>query len=477
MVRSDGRLGDRARDRLPRPEPATAVLVLLGRLRQVAPQRPQHLLPGPQRRRAVVLRAPTEQHRRPAFAGDPGQLAGQPALADARLPDQRGQRDRARLRLVEGTDAGRPAARTARPAATAAASGRTTGCGPSPRWRGRLGLAVGGARGRPGGRCREGARRLPVQRGVLAQHGRLQVAQLLPRLEAELLGEHVAHLAQGVEGLGLPAGPGQGQGPQPPQPFAQRVCRGERLELAGDRRVLPELEGRDRAVLEGDDPQLLQPGPLGHRERRVLELEVGRAAPEGERLVQLGDDRGELLGGEPARVVQAGQLADPAVRPADGPVEPRPRRGRPPPPAARTPGRPSPGPSTARGPLGPARGSGAARRCTPAGCRSPRVARRRPRACRRGRPPRRGDRGSWPGQRRGHAACASRGRRARRPGGPARRRGHPLSPARGYAAEPAVPLGLSGEITGDAAAHRRTDRYAAWCPRGIPVPLVPVRTV
>ena len=70
--------------------------------------------------------------------------------------------------------------------------------------------------------CREAR---ATERGILPQHGGLQRAQLGARLETELLGEQLAHLAQHLERVGLSARAGQGQGTQAPQPFAQRVRR------------------------------------------------------------------------------------------------------------------------------------------------------------------------------------------------------------------------------------------------------------
>ena len=46
---------------------------------------PEHLPPRPERRRPLRLHAASPHHRRPAGQGDPGQLLGQPGLADARL--------------------------------------------------------------------------------------------------------------------------------------------------------------------------------------------------------------------------------------------------------------------------------------------------------------------------------------------------------------------------------------------------------
>ncbi len=127
------------------------------------------------------------------------------------------------------------------------------------RWCGDRGAAAGAA---------------PGQGRVLPEHRGLHVAQLGARLEAELGVEDLPDLAQHLEGVGLASGPGQRDRAQAPQPLAERVRRGERLQLGRSGAVVTEGQGGDRAVLQGDAAQLLQPGPLGHRGGGVLELDV-----------------------------------------------------------------------------------------------------------------------------------------------------------------------------------------------------------
>ena len=200
----------------------------------------------------------------PSAVGGRGELGAQPALADAGLAGDHGEH-RAAPPTARAARRARRAGRRGRRAAT-----RTAVC--SDRWR----CAAAGV-GRRGG---------PLEGRVLAEHGGLQRAQLGTRLETELVGEQLAHLPQHLERVGLPSRAGQGQGAQAPEPLAQRVRRGQHLELAGHHRVPTEPERRDGPVLERDRAQLLEPGPLGLRGRCVLELGVGQPAPQREPVVE-----------------------------------------------------------------------------------------------------------------------------------------------------------------------------------------------
>ena len=94
----------------------------------------------------------------------------------------------------------------------------------------KLGAAAGEAgdvtRQRP--RHRRGGRR----GDLLAQHRLLQLAQLLPRLDPQLLGQHLPGALVGGQRVGLPLGPVQRQHQQPPQPFAHRVLGHQLFQLA-----------------------------------------------------------------------------------------------------------------------------------------------------------------------------------------------------------------------------------------------------
>jgi hypothetical protein len=58
---------------------------------------------------------------------------------------------------------------------------------------------------------------------VLGQDAGLEIAQGRARVDAELVGQVVADFGVGAQGLGLAAGPVQGEDEQLPQALAQRV--------------------------------------------------------------------------------------------------------------------------------------------------------------------------------------------------------------------------------------------------------------
>ena len=198
-----------------------------------------------------------------------------------------------------------PAGRRARPAARSGSArrrGRLAGVG---RWqRGRRGAATAAPRD---------------ERGVLAEHRGLQVAQLGAGLETELAVEHVAHLAERVQGVGLAAGPGQRHRPQPPQPLAQRVRRGQRLELGGDGAVVAERERGARRGPRGPRCAAPPAGPAPPpRRARPRARRTGRPAPQRQRLVELREARREHVVGQPRWLPPGAAGAEPAVHAADG---------------------------------------------------------------------------------------------------------------------------------------------------------------
>ncbi|HKH04261.1 MAG TPA: hypothetical protein VKA65_03790 [Acidimicrobiales bacterium] len=137
--------------------------------------------------------------------------------------------------------------------------------------------APGSGRGRPGhgpgGPVRE-------QAGILAEDRHLQRLQLGPGVDAQLLGEGGPGLAERGEGVGLAAGPVQGQHQLAPQPLAQRLLLDQRRQLAGQLAVAPEGEVGLDAVLEGRPAQLLQPPSLELEEPVVAHVGEGLAPPQ-----------------------------------------------------------------------------------------------------------------------------------------------------------------------------------------------------
>ena len=173
---------------------------------------------------------------------------------------------------------GRPSARGRRPrrtpgsvpAARAPPPGPGSGCGRRPR----LG-------------------RHPVQRRVLAEHRRLQVAQLRRGSSPSSSSSTARTRRSTSSASACRPDRASASARRRPEALAQRVGRGERLELGGDR------------ARGGRGPARPAPGPPAPTSRssssrarsatgggRVLQLAVRRAAPEGEGLVQAGDRLG-----------------------------------------------------------------------------------------------------------------------------------------------------------------------------------------
>ena len=98
----------------------------------------------------------------------------------------------------------------------------------------------------------------------------------------------------------------EGQHPQSPQAFPQRVGSGEHLELAGDEAVISGGELGLDAVLSRRQPGFFEPHRLGPGERGIGYLGQRRAAPQPEGLPQHAGRLGVLTGG--------GQLPSPRAQ-------------------------------------------------------------------------------------------------------------------------------------------------------------------
>ena len=229
----------------------------------------EHAGPRVERRSAVVLGAATDDDGGSFALGGHRELGAQPALPDAGLTRDHREDGMVCGLLEEAGECGQLVVAADQ--------------GPAELTRRRRGAAHRGAMRAP---LRGNAG--PLQPGVLAQYGGLQRPQLRTRLDPELVGQQLAYLSQHLQRVGLPTRPRQRQGTQSPQSLAKRIGGGQHLELTGHHGVPAQAERRDCTVLEGDRPQLLQPGALGQRGRSILELGVGHAAPERQR-------RGEVL--------------------------------------------------------------------------------------------------------------------------------------------------------------------------------------
>ena len=122
----------------------------------------------------------------------------------------------------------------------------------------------------------------------MAHDRRLQLAQRCAGLEPELLDEQLAPSAIDVERLGLTAGSVEREHQQAAGAFAQRLAGHQLLQICQRLYVSAALQPAIGELLARHEHQLLQAGDL--RPQRPLVGEVGqhRAAPERQRLGELG---------------------------------------------------------------------------------------------------------------------------------------------------------------------------------------------
>ena len=123
----------------------------------------------------------------------------------------------------------------------------------------------------------------------------MQLAQRRSGLDADLLDERRSRLPVGLQRLCLAARAVEREHPLRLQPFAQRVARDERLELAEDLAMAARRQvAVDRALGRGQ-VQLLEAADLARRERLLRDVGERRPAPQRERLARqvVGDERRE----------------------------------------------------------------------------------------------------------------------------------------------------------------------------------------
>ena len=142
-----------------------------------------------------------------------------------------------------------------------------------------------------GRRCAEHVRGRVPRRGridvrVVGEHRLLQVAEPTARVDAQLVGQHPAGPAYGVEGVALPPAAVERQCEQRPPALVQRVLLhqplqlGDGLGVAAQRELgLPERLGRVR-------PDALEPGALRLQAGRVGPVGEGLSPPQVQRLAQ-----------------------------------------------------------------------------------------------------------------------------------------------------------------------------------------------
>ena len=133
---------------------------------------------------------------------------------------------------------------------------------------------------------RHPVRRRPFERGILAQDAGVQFAQLRAGLDPKLVDQGVTQLAVGAQRVGLSAGPVQRQHPLGPEPLAERMGRGQALELRDELTVPAAGQQRLAARFERGQPLLVQPACLRPQRRRGVQVGQRGPAPQAQGLIQ-----------------------------------------------------------------------------------------------------------------------------------------------------------------------------------------------
>src|SRR5262249_3667941 len=148
-----------------------------------------------------------------------------------------------------------------------------------PRGEDRLDDAGDGVLRRGGGRARR-------ERTLLPQDPAVELLQLAPRLDSELVVERRAEVEVRLRRLRLPSRAVEREHQLSAQALAQRVLCDERFELRHEADVEPGLELGLDAVFDRVQPELLEPPDLALRERLVGHVRQRWPAPELERAPQ-----------------------------------------------------------------------------------------------------------------------------------------------------------------------------------------------
>ena len=120
----------------------------------------------------------------------------------------------------------------------------------------------------------------------MAQDGLLELAELRPRLEAQLVEQDASRILVCLQRVRLAAHTVEREHQLATQTLSHRVLGHESLELADDLVVAAEAEISFEPALERGEPQLFEPGDLRLCERLVVNVDKRWPAPEGEGLDQ-----------------------------------------------------------------------------------------------------------------------------------------------------------------------------------------------
>ena len=125
-----------------------------------------------------------------------------------------------------------------------------------------------------------------LERRIVLEHPRRELAERRRRLDAELAPECPPGGMEDVEGLRLAAGAVEREHQLSPETLAKRMQRDQGVELTDERAVETKCQVRLDALLDGCQPELLQPADRRLGEAVVGEVGKRGAAPELESLAE-----------------------------------------------------------------------------------------------------------------------------------------------------------------------------------------------
>jgi hypothetical protein len=125
-----------------------------------------------------------------------------------------------------------------------------------------------------------------VEGGIVSENCTLEVLQLVPGFEPQLLVEQAAAVVVCRERLGLASRAIESDHQLATKTLAERMFRNEGLELADDVGMSARHEISFDPAVETRKPYLAETRDLGLREALIRELRKGRSSPQPERLVE-----------------------------------------------------------------------------------------------------------------------------------------------------------------------------------------------
>ena len=156
----------------------------------------------------------------------------------------------------------------------------------------------------------------------------LELLERATRLDPELIHEHLSRVLVHAQRVGLATRAVEGEHELSASALPEWLLGHERLELADEIRVSTQREASLDRFLAGDEVQLLEPGDLGLRERRVGEVGECRPAPESERARERLGGIGRVAAGEDSSAVGEQPLEALRVQPISVDLERVSRRAR-----------------------------------------------------------------------------------------------------------------------------------------------------